>query len=61
MEITDTASRLRRLETEIASLPVIDRPRVEAIHTTIAEGRYQIDTTEVAEKLVDIERSLESK
>lgn len=59
VEITDTASRLKRLEAALESQPVVDQAKVDALRAVIAEGKYRVDTTELAEKLIDIESSIE--
>lgn len=55
VSLTDTAARLRSLESTIAALPVVDSPRVEAIKQAIAEGSYETDTQRVAEKMMQFE------
>ena len=59
VEITDIAARLRRLESALESQPVVDRAKVEALRVAIAEGRYRVDSAEVADKLLDLEASIE--
>ncbi len=59
VEITETASLLRRLETALESQPIVDQSKVDALRAAIAEGRFHVDTAELAEKLIDIESSIE--
>ncbi len=59
VEITDTASRLRRLEAALESQPIVDQDKVDALRAAIAERRYPVDTSELAKKLIDIESSIE--
>ena len=61
VSLTDTASRLKGLETAVASLPVVDTHRVENIRKAMAEGTYEVDNQKVAEKLLDFERALSEK
>jgi negative regulator of flagellin synthesis FlgM len=58
VSLTDTAARLKSLETGVASLPVVDTQRVEHIKKALADGTYQIDDKKVAEKLQKFEQSL---
>lgn len=49
VQLTSSAKLLERLEKTLGSLPEIDRARVEAVKTSIANGDYEID----ADKIVD--------
>jgi flagellar biosynthesis anti-sigma factor FlgM len=53
-EATDTET-LRELIRIIATLPDVDRYRVETLKQTIARGDYRIDTGAVARKLIEFE------
>jgi len=46
------------LERRIAETPVVDRERVEALRTAIAEGRYEVRPERIAERLLAMERLL---
>ncbi len=59
VSLTDTAARLRELEARLAELPVVDPKRVDEIRQLIAEGRYQVDAGDIAEKLIQIEKLLD--
>lgn len=59
VSLTDTAARLRELEARLAELPVVDSKRVDEIRQLIAEGRYQVDAGDIAEKLIQIEKLLD--
>jgi negative regulator of flagellin synthesis FlgM len=58
VSLTDTASRLQRLSSEIESQPVVDSERVEGIRQAIENGSYEIDAERIARKMVDLEREL---
>lgn len=58
VSLTDMASRLQKLETGLASLPVVDAQRVEGIKQAITNGSFEIDTSEVAAKVLTFEASL---
>lgn len=59
VEITDAAARLRRLEAALESQPVVDQAKVDKLRAAIADGKYHVDTVQLAEKLIDIESSIE--
>jgi negative regulator of flagellin synthesis FlgM len=61
VQLTETASRLQELEAMLASTPEVDPARVEALRAAIAEGRYEVDTVHVTDKLIALERSLFGK
>lgn len=61
VSLTDTAARLRELEAALAKAPDVDSARVEALRQAIAEGKYDIDSVHVADKLVALERDLFGK
>ncbi len=56
--LTGTASQLRTLEHQIASLPVVDMQRVESIKQQITSGSYQIDPLQIADKMIKIESAI---
>jgi len=58
VSLTGTASQLRALEQQIASLPVVDVQRVESIKQDISSGSYQIDPPRVADKMIQMETAI---
>jgi negative regulator of flagellin synthesis FlgM len=52
VELTSSAKLLERLEKTLASLPEIDRARVDAVKTAIENGEYQIDADKIAAALL---------
>ncbi len=58
VELTSSARLLERLEKSFASLPEIDRARVEAVKTAIANGEYQVDAGRIAAALLRTEQQL---
>lgn len=61
INLTDTAQRLRELEKSVASLPVVDPQRVDAVKKALADETYQVRPERVAEKLVGFENALSGK
>ena len=58
ISLTDTLSRLQKLEQRLADLPVVDSQRVEALKKAIAEGSYKVDADRVAQELLALEGTL---
>lgn len=60
VQLSPAVQVLQQLEASIRDLPEVDEQRVEAIRTAIAEGRFEINADRIAEKLVNLERSIGS-
>ena len=58
VELTGAAKRLDEVVANLNSEPVVDRQKVEAIKQALAEGRYQVDSAVVAQKLIEIDELL---
>ncbi len=58
VSLTDSATRLRSLETAINSLPVADAQRVEGVQRQLATGTYAVDPVNTADKMLEMERNL---
>jgi len=58
VSLTDTASRLRQMETTLAELPVVDNQRVEQIRKALEEGTFEMNPERIAEKMLGMEREL---
>jgi negative regulator of flagellin synthesis FlgM len=56
--ITDTAARLKAIEARLASVPDVDRARVEALRQKVESGEYQPDSARIAAKLIRMEQDL---
>jgi negative regulator of flagellin synthesis FlgM len=52
VSLSDTLSLL---EQKLADVPEVDAARVEAIKNAIDDGSYQIDSQELARKVIDFE------
>ena len=57
VSLTDSAARLRELENEASQLPVVDSKRVAEVQRSIAAGSFQVDPSQVAEKMLTAERT----
>ncbi len=58
VEITSLSAQLAQLEKMLNDVGVVDAARVEAVKQAIAEGRFQIDSEVVADKLLTTVRDL---
>jgi negative regulator of flagellin synthesis FlgM len=52
VNVSSTAEQLSALETSLADVGVVDAKHVEAIKQAISEGRFNIDSGVVADKLL---------
>ncbi len=59
--LTDTAAQLRSLEQQLASVPVVDTQRVNAVRSEIASGTFVIDPPRVAGKIIQLEGMIASR
>ena len=58
VNFTDTAQRLQSLIDSIAKLPVVDTQRVDSIRSALDNGSFEIDTPQVAVKLINFETTV---
>ena len=55
VELTSTAQKLDEVVANLASEPVVDRQKVEAVKQALADGKYQVDSASIAQKLIEID------
>lgn len=53
LTLTESSSRVRTLEAQLASVDVADAARVEAVKAAVANGTFAVDTEVVADRLID--------
>jgi len=58
VRIDPRASLLAAAETTIAGTPAVDSQRVEEIKRAIAEGRFEVDSAKIADRLLGSARDL---
>jgi len=58
VHITGSASQLARLEQTLRSMPAVDAARVMQARTAIEQGTYTVQPQQVADQLIQLERSL---
>ncbi|WP_144395146.1 flagellar biosynthesis anti-sigma factor FlgM [Pleionea sediminis] len=57
VELTGKASQIQSLIKQMMAAPAVDRSRVDPVKEKIEEGRYEIETERVANKMLDFEAS----
>ena len=59
LRLTGEASGLQNLARELGAAPAgIDMGKVNAVRAAIADGSYKIDAASIADRMLDLERSL---
>jgi negative regulator of flagellin synthesis FlgM len=53
LTLTESSSRLRALEGELAQVDVTDAGKVEAVKAALANGSFEVDAEVVADRLID--------
>jgi len=61
VNLTGTASQLRSLEQQLANQPIVDAQRVESIKREIANGSYEVNSQQVADKMIQIESAINKR
>lgn len=57
VSISERASRLAQLETEVRSTPDVDPARVREIREALSEGSYRINAEAIADRLLSLDKS----
>jgi len=55
IEISSQAQLLNKLEAQIKDLPEVDQARVDALRDQINQGTYEIDSSSLAQRIIDLE------
>lgn len=58
VSLGSTATQLNKMEASMASTPVVDANKVAEIKQAISEGRFQVNSSLVADKLIQSVRDL---
>lgn len=53
LTLTESSTRVRALEAELASVEVTDAGKVEAVKAALADGSFAVDAEVVADRLID--------
>ena len=55
IEISSQAQLLSKLEAQIKELPEVDESRIESLREQIQQGTYEIDSSSLAQRIIDLE------
>jgi len=58
ISLTGEARQLQELEAQLASQPVVDSQRVEAVRSAVENGTFTINPERIAEKLMSLEEAM---
>ena len=58
VEITSLSARLQQLEGVLAGVPVVDSAQVQAIKDAIRDGKFQVNSEVVADRLLSSVKEL---
>lgn len=53
LTLTESSTRVRALESQLASVDVTDLGKVEAVKAALADGTFTVDAEVVADRLID--------
>ena len=53
LTLTESSTRVRALESQLASVEVTDAGKVEAVKAALADGSFSVDAEVVADRLID--------
>jgi len=56
VDLTSQAQRFLEIEAQLASTPAVDAARVAEIRDSLADGSYQINAEEIADKMLEVAR-----
>jgi len=58
VSLTGEARQLQELEARLASEPVVDSQRVEAVRSAVENGTFTVNSERIAEKMMSLEQAL---
>ncbi len=58
VNITDSAQKVDQIIANLSAEPVVNREKVDEIKTALAEGRYEVNSAVIADKLIEIDELL---
>lgn len=53
LTLTDSSTRIRALESGLASVDVADAGKIESVKAALADGSFTVDAEVVADRLID--------
>ena len=58
LRLTPESLQLRQMEAALGNESAFDQERIGALREAIASGKYRVDSTKIAGKLLELERQL---
>ena len=58
VQLTDTATNLKRIESRLADIPEVDQSRVDEIRQRLQSDSYEIDARKLAQKMLRLDQDL---
>jgi len=58
VQLTDTATNLKRIESQIAAIPEVDQSRVDEIRQRLQSDTYEINHEQLAQKMLRLDQDL---
>lgn len=58
VELSSLSARMQEIEATLANVPVADASRIAEIKQAMAEGRFQVDASKVADGLIQSVREM---
>jgi len=56
VQLTDTATNLKRIEAKLADVPEIDQSRVDEIRQRLQANTYEVDAEQLAQKILQLDQ-----
>lgn len=58
VELTNSAQKIDQVISNLSAEPIVDRQKIDEIKSALAEGRYEINSAAIADKLIEIDELL---
>ncbi|WP_417544449.1 flagellar biosynthesis anti-sigma factor FlgM [Marinobacter sp.] len=58
VNLSSQARNLKQLEQKLGDYPEMDDERIEEIRTALANGTYKVDAEKLAQKMLDMDKSI---
>ena len=58
VDLTNSAKKVDQVISSLSAEPIVDRQKVDEIKSALAEGRYEVNSAAIADKLIEIDELL---
>ena len=58
VDLTNSAQKIDQVISSLSSEPIVDRQKVDEIKSALSEGRYEVNSSVIADKLIEIDELL---